>query len=62
MMVNYITSEDENEVKHIILLFESRADRSGKHGLWIFFFHLDENYDDAIYKINQALDFDDRHI
>lgn len=54
---SYITSEDEDETYNPPV--ESRADRLGKQA-WDLY--LDENYDDAIYKINQALDFDDRHV
>ena len=55
---SYITSEDEDEDETYNPPVESRADRLGKQA-WDLY--LDENYDDAIYKINQALDFDDRH-
>lgn len=54
---SYITSEDEDETYNPPV--ESRADRLGKQA-WDLY--LDENYDDAIYKINQALNFDDRHV
>ena len=56
---SYITSEDEDEDETYNPPVESRADRLGKQA-WDLY--LDENYDDAIYKINQALDFDDRHV
>ena len=49
---SYITSEDEDEDETYNPPVESRADRLGKQA-WDLY--LDENYEDAIYKINPGI-------